>query len=89
MNRGWEFYLQQVFAIRSRTNRQKCYILGQLVFVCDMILLIKQKVDWELIRQRKKEQIDKDNRRKNRHRVDYDYKVGDDIILTKHTEYKY
>ena len=54
-----------------------------------MILLIKQKVDWELIRQRKKAQIDKDNMRKNRHRVDYDYKVGDDIILTKHTEYKY
>ena len=38
------------FAIPSTTNRQKGYSLSQLIFGCDMILLIKHRVDWELIR---------------------------------------
>ena len=77
------------FAIRSTTKRQIFYSPGQLVFGCDMILLIKHKVDWELIRQRKQAQINKYNSRKNRHRDYHDYKVGDTFILTKHTAYKY
>ena len=36
-----------VFEIRSTTNRQKVYIPGQLIFDRDMILLIKNRVDWE------------------------------------------
>ena len=34
------------FAIISTTNRTKRYSTVQLVFGCDMILLIKHKVDW-------------------------------------------
>ena len=33
--------------------------------------------------------INKDNIHKNRHRVDHDYKVKDDVFITKHTAYKY
>ena len=33
--------------------------------------------------------INKYNIRENRHRVDYNYKVGDDAMLTNHTSYKY
>ena len=54
-----------------------------------MILLIKHRVDWELICQKNQTQINKDNTRENRHRVDYDYKVGDSVMLTKRTAYKY
>ena len=39
------------FTIRQTTNRLKVYRPRQLVFGCDMILLIKHEVDWELIRQ--------------------------------------
>ena len=39
-------------AIPSTTNRFKNYSQGQLVFGRDKILLIKYKVDWELIHQR-------------------------------------
>ena len=67
-----------VFTIFSTTNRQKGYSLGQLMFVRD-------RVDWELIRQIKQTQINKDNACKNKHRDDYDYSVGDNIIITKHT----
>ena len=77
------------FSICSKTNRKKGYSPGQLIFGRDMIILIKRTVDWGLIHQRKQTQINKDNIRKNRHRVDHHYKVGDNVMLTKHTAYKY
>ena len=51
------------FSIRSTTNRKKCYSPGQLIFGRDMIILIKHGVDWELTRQRKQTQINRDNTR--------------------------
>ena len=77
------------FEIHSTTNRIKRYSTGQLVFFRDMILPIKHTVDWELIRQQKQIQINKNNICKNRHTVDHKYKVGDNIMLTKYTAYKY
>ena len=50
---------------------------------------MKHTVDWELIRQRKQTQNKKDSIRKNKHRVDQDYKVRYKVIITKHTAYKY
>ena len=67
----------------------KGYSPGQLVFSRDMIIPIKHTVDWELILHRKQTKINKDNICENRHRVDHYYKVGDTVILTKHTAYKY
>ena len=46
-------------------------------------------VDWELIRQKNKTKTNKDNTCKNKHRIEYDYKVRDDVMLTKYTAYKY
>ena len=54
-----------------------------------MILLLKDREDWELIRQRKKTLINSDNTRENKDRVDYDYKFGDKVMLTNHNAYKY
>ena len=54
-----------------------------------MIIPIKHMVDQELIRQQNKTQVNKDTIRKNRHRVDHNYKVIDNAIITKHTAYKY
>ena len=34
-------------------------------------------------------QINRDNTLDNKHRVDYDYKVGDKFMITNHTAYKY
>ena len=60
-----------------------------MIFGLDMILPITYIVDWGSIRQKKQTQINKDNACEKKHRVDYDYKVGDKVILTKHTAYKY
>ena len=77
------------FVICSTTNRGKGCSLGQLIFGRDMTLPIKHRVYWDLIRQQKQAQINRYNTRKNRHRVDYYYKVGYNAMHTKHTAYKY
>ena len=46
-------------------------------------------MDWELIRQKKQTQINRDNAGEDRHRVDYDYKVEDKVMITNHTANKY
>ena len=64
----------------------KAYSPGQLVFGCDMILPIKQMVDYKLIRQKKQAQINKDNICENGNRVDHHYRVGDNIMLNNHAK---
>ena len=54
-----------------------------------MILSIKYKVDWELIRQQKQTQINKDNIYENRNRVYHDYNAVDKVMITDHVTYKY
>ena len=44
---------------------------------------------WDLIRQQRQAQINRDNSREDRYRVDYDHKVSDNVMLTKHTAYGY
>ena len=83
------FLAVAAFAIVSKTNRQKFYIPGQLIFGRDMIISIKNTVDGEMIRHQKQIQIIKYDIHKNRHIFEYDYKVGDDAMFTNHTVYKH
>ena len=46
-----------------------------------MIILIKHKVDWELLCQQKQTQNNKDNIRKNSTRIGHDFKFGDKVII--------
>ena len=77
------------FIIISTTNGLKGFSPGQLLFCRDMVLLIKHKVDWELIRQQNHMQINKDNIHENINRSDHNYKVGDEFIITNKIAYKY
>ena len=54
-----------------------------------MILPIKHRVNRELEIHQKQTQINIDNIRENQNIVDYDYKVRDDVMLSKHAAYKY
>ena len=55
----------------------------QLVFYRDAILNIKHVSDWEHIRQRKQLRINHNNKRKNMHRNNHQYKVGDKILVKR------
>ncbi len=54
---------------------------AQLIFSRDMLLNMKFIADWEAIRLRKQDLIDKNNTRENSLRVDYDYQVGDQVLV--------
>ena len=89
MTRDWEFWLQQRLEFTQEPIVKKGYIPGQLIFGRDIILLIKHRVYWESIRHKKHMQIDRDNTQESKNRAYYDYKLGDKLMLTNHTEYKY
>jgi len=71
------------YAIRCTYHTTLQATPGQLVFGRDMILPVKFNADWALIAQRKQDQIDSSNRAENSKRIDYTYKVGDKVLLTK------
>ena len=79
----------EAFEIRSTTNIQRGYSLGQLIFGRDITLPIKHTVDWELTRHLNQMKMKKYNIRKNRYIVNYSNKVRDDVMITNHTAYKY
>ena len=54
---------------------------AQLVFGRDAILNIKFEADWNLIKQRKQHLINKNNQRENKSRKDYDYHVGQQVLI--------
>ena len=45
------------FSVRSTVHKLKDYILGQLIFGQDMIILIEHTANWKLVRQSKQAQI--------------------------------
>ena len=55
--------------------------LAQLVFGRDMIMPVVTQANWELIRQRQQEQINRNNARENKDRVPHQYHVGDKVLL--------
>ena len=77
------------FVIISTTNMLKGFSPVQLVFGFEMILPIKHKVDWELLRQQNQMQINNDNIRKNNKIVDHDYNVVDKFIIDNNSACKY
>jgi len=53
----------------------------QLVFGRDMIHNIAFKENWNQIQKRKQDIINKFNKKENKSRIPYEYKVGDQVLL--------
>ena len=62
---------------------------GQLVFGRDMILPINHISHWRYIRQRKQAQIEKCVIYKDSTRINYDYNIGDKVMVRRDKAYKY
>jgi hypothetical protein len=54
-----------------------------------MILNIKHTANWEIIRMRKQNLINKNNKRENAKRIEHEYKLGQPVLLKRGTENKY
>ena len=71
------------WAIRSTYHTVLDATPGQLVFGRDMIYDLTYVADFDRLRTRKQTLINRANRRENEKRIDYDYRVGDQVLLHK------
>ena len=69
------------YAIRSTYHTTLKATPVQLVFGRDMIQPIQYIAEWDIIRKNKQKVIDENNLRENSKRVDYDYEVGQKVLL--------
>ena len=83
-NDPWGPFLSAAaWAIRSTVHTTLEATPGQLIFGRDMLLPIRIKTDWAMIRQRKQDIIDANNRRENSRRIEHEYRVGEKVLLEK------
>ena len=69
------------YAIHSMYHATLKETPDQLVFGRDMIQPIQYIAEWDLIRKNKQKVINENNLRENSKRVDYDYEVGQKVLL--------
>ena len=82
--RPFERFLSAVaYAIRATCHTTLEASPAELVFGRHMLLPVQFKADWEAIRQKRQEAIDKNNTRENSKRVEHEYKLGDLVSLTR------
>ena len=77
------------FAVRSTFHTTLRNTPGQLVFGRDMIFNIKHEANWEFIRERKQQIIEKNNAAENAKRIPHTYNIGDKVLIKRGTENKY
>ena len=70
-----------MFALRSTYHTTLQATPAQLVFGRDAIHNIQFQADWSAIKARKKQRITANNKRENRSRINYQYTVGDQILI--------
>jgi hypothetical protein len=56
---------------------------GAAIFGQDMLFYIPFIADWQKIREHRQQLTDLDNARENKGRIDYDYKVGQKVLVRK------
>ena len=70
-----------MFALRATVHTTTQYTPTQLIFGRDSIINRRLEVDWETIRKRKQDLINKDNKGENRNRISHMYKQGHKVLL--------
>ena len=76
-----ELLASVAYAIRSTYHTTLKATPAQLVYGRDMIQPVQYVAEWDLIRKNKQKIIDKNNVKENSTRVDYDYVVGQKVLL--------
>jgi len=80
----WGEILSSVaYAIRASYHSTLGNTPSQLVFGRDMLFNLNTIIDWKLISAKKQKQVDYDNLRENRKRIDYDYSVGEKVYINR------
>ena len=88
------FLTDAAWAIRSTYHTVLKASPGAAIFGRDMLFDIPFIADWKKIGEHRQLLTDRDNSHENEGRIDYDYKVGDKVLVAKDgilckSEYKY
>ena len=75
-----------MFAVRSTYNTTTQATAMQLVFGRDGVFNIPFKANWDIIRQRKQQIINKNNEKENKKRKPHQYKVKDLILIKNYSK---
>ena len=79
---GWTGVLSAVrHAVRSLVHTTTRATPTQLVFGRDALLNVSFIADWQYIKERKQHRILQNNKRENKTRKDYQFKVGDHVMV--------
>ena len=76
------------YAVRCSYHRTLQATRGQLVFGCDMLLGINFQPNYKEMWLRKKKLINKNNKRENAKRVEYDYEVSHYAYFIRDGKYR-
>ena len=74
-----------MYAVRSTYHTTLQATPAQLVFGRDMIYPIEYIAEWDVLRKKKQILIEKNNARENSRRIEFDYRVGQKILIL-HTD---
>jgi hypothetical protein len=78
-----DFLVAAAWAIRSTYHTVLGSSPGAAVFGRDMLFDIPYLADWRAIGQRRQASVDHNNARENARRIDYDYVVGQQVLVRK------
>ena len=76
------------YAIRSTVNMTLKHTPGELAFGRDMLMPVPSQIDWKQLLSRKQDVITQANVRENKSRTDYNYKVGQKILILNKNPHK-
>jgi len=77
------------FALRATTHTTLHTSPTQLAFGRNHILNVKFEVNWQLIRKKKQDMINKNNERENSKRIVYNYQEGQKVLIKTEQSRKY
>jgi hypothetical protein len=78
-----DFLVNAAWAVRSTYHTVLQATPGAAIFGRDMLFDIPFLADWCEIGKRRQQLVDRDNIRKNKRRLDFDYKVGQKVTIRK------
>eukprot|EP00559_Dactyliosolen_fragilissimus_P000621 CAMPEP_0184864654 /NCGR_PEP_ID=MMETSP0580-20130426/15767_1 /TAXON_ID=1118495 /ORGANISM="Dactyliosolen fragilissimus" /LENGTH=192 /DNA_ID=CAMNT_0027363543 /DNA_START=100 /DNA_END=678 /DNA_ORIENTATION=- len=88
VHKGVRRVLQSLaFAVRTTVHSTSGYSPAELVFNWDMIMDCKAVVEWDVVRNRYREEQKRNYNRENKSRIPHKYRIGDRVIvITKRDE---
>ena len=78
-----DFIVAAAWALRSTYHTVLGSSPGAAIFGRDMLFDIPYLADWKAIGQRRQVTVDRDNARENKRRIEYDYAVGQQVMVRK------